>query len=131
MTDFAQFVAVNDDTLTLPDPHTGDIDISFQDIALADIDRSRTAIVMFKVGGDGFARLRMRFNSGTEHVIDFTSTPAAPRTWHEIFPGQDLRSANNELVILVDQVGGAAGAFGGAGRVRLSDIVILYHASAN
>lgn len=130
MVDFAQFVAVSDDTFVLPDPQTKDIDVSFSNITLADLDPTRTAVAMFKVGGEGFVRLRMRFNSGTDHFIDFTSTPGVSRTWHEIFPGSDLRSTRNELTVSVAPAV-VPGGFGTEGRIRLSDIVILYHASAS
>lgn len=131
MVDFAQFVTVSDEAFLLPDPRTKDIDISFPNITLADLDRTRGAVAMFKVGGEGFVRLRMRFNSGTEHFIDFTSTPGVSRTWHEIFPGSDLRNSGNELTVSVAPAAVPGGVFGTEGQIRLSDIVILYHASAS
>jgi hypothetical protein len=129
MAEFAQFVAVtaSDDAFILPDPQTGDIDTTFPNIDLDNLDRTRTAVAMFKVGHEGQAQLQMRLNSGNEHFIDFTSGSAPIRTWHEIFPGEDLQVSNNQLTISVTSL---ATPFGGKGRVRLSDIVILYHAIA-
>jgi hypothetical protein len=129
MAECAQFVAVtaSDESFLLPDPPTGDIDITFPNIDLADLDRTRTAVAMFKVGHQGSARLQMRFNSGNEHFIDFRSGPAPIRTWHEIFPGEDLQVSNNQLTISVELF---PTPFGQNGPVRLSDIVILYHAIA-
>jgi hypothetical protein len=129
MVECAQFVAVtaSDDSFILPDPPTGDIDITFPNIDLANLDRTRTAVAMFKVGHEGSARLQMRFNAGNEHFIDFTSGSAPIRTWHEIFPGDDLQVSDNHLTISVTSLDTP---FGGNGRVRLSDIVILYHSIA-
>jgi hypothetical protein len=132
MAEFAQFVAViaSDDSVILPDPQTGDIDIGFRNIEFADLDRSRTALAMFKVGGEGTARLRMRFNAGNDHFIDFTSSSGAARTWHEVFRGEDLQVSNNELVVSVSQLGLEQGLPYPVelGRVQLSDIVVFYHA---
>ena len=129
MADYAQFVAVtaSDGGVLLPDPQTGDIDITFSNIDLANLDRTRTALAMFKVGHEGSVRLRMQFNSGNEHFINFANGPAPIRTWHEIFPGEDLQVSDNQLAISVTSL---STPFGGIGRVRLSDIVILYHAIA-
>jgi hypothetical protein len=125
MPEFAQFVAVtaSDESFILPDPQTADIDVTFRNIDLANLDRTRTAVAFFKVSGDGFVRLQMRFNAGNDHFIDFTSTPGVERTWHEVFRGEDLQVVDNELTVSVSQAGVFAG-----GRIRLSDILVLYHA---
>ena len=125
---FAQFVAItaSDEGFILPDPQSGDIDISFQNIDLVDLDRTRTAVAMFTATGNGTVRLRMRFNSGNDRFIDFTSVSATTRTCHEVFRGEDLQISNNELTISVSRADGTIG----LGRVRLSDIVIFYHATA-
>jgi hypothetical protein len=125
MPEFAQFVAVTaaDNPFRLPDPNTGDIDVTFPNIDLANLDQNRTAVALFKIAGQGFVTLRMRFNSGNDHIVDFLSTPDATRTWHEVFPGSDLRASNNELTISVERVNVL-----GSGSVMLSDIVIFYHA---
>ena len=124
MPEFAQFVVVpgSDSAFTLPDPQSG-TDRHFRDIDVADLDPSRTAVVMFKVTPRGKVELRMRFNAGNEHFIDFDFDAPAPsstipRSWHEVLAGDDLKPADNELVVSVS----------GSGSVVLSDIVVLYHA---
>jgi hypothetical protein len=66
MSEFAQFVVVpgSDSAFTLPDPQSGSTDRHFQNIDVADLNPSRTAVVMFKVTPRGQAKLRMRFNTG-------------------------------------------------------------------
>jgi hypothetical protein len=125
MSEVAQFVVVpgSDSAFTLPDPKSGLNDRHFQDIHATDLDPARSAVVMFKVTPRGQIRLRMRFNSGSEHFIDFefdapATTSTIPRSWHEVLAGSDLKPADNELVVSVS----------GSGSVLLSDIVILYHA---
>jgi hypothetical protein len=120
MPEFAQFIALSDDYLTL----TGGESWPFT-FDLPDLDLKRTVILMFKVSGQSGVRLLMtrRDPAASTTLIDFTldSTFATPRSWHEIVPKNVFRVTDNELVVDNPETPSV-------GKVTVSDIVVLYHA---
>ncbi|NEC92644.1 hypothetical protein [Streptomyces sp. SID12501] len=121
---FAQFVALSDSLMVLPEPISGDHHHHFEKIELAGLDSGRTVILTFKLKVSGKAHLAMSFNK-KPNCIDYNFDPpepesTRPRSWHEIIPGSDLKASNNELVVTTS----------GQGRVEFSDIVLLYHANS-
>jgi hypothetical protein len=73
MAEFAQFVAVPgmDDWFTVPTEPTESSTRVSELFDLPNLDSTRTVVLMFKVKPHGDVRLLMRFNAGSEHVIDF------------------------------------------------------------
>lgn len=115
------FVGGTDTTFKVPDD-SGINDKHIANTDLPDLASAGVAVLMFKVMPIGVMTLRMRFNSGSERVIDFSAAGSEesnwPRSWHEVFPVTDVRESNNELTISVPE-----------GRAAISDIVIIYPAS--
>jgi hypothetical protein len=122
--EFSQFVAITDETFVLDPslPHIGER--TFTGIDLADLNRSRTAVLAFRLTVHGIVHLKMRFNAN-EHCIDYKFDPpepaaTRPRSWHEVLPGSHLDRDDNYLLISTT----------GSGTVDISDIVLFYHAES-
>lgn len=122
MTEFAQFVALADDAFTLPLTPSPTTDFERGPFPLADLDRSRTAVLAFRVRAHGTPRLQMTLNQ--QSVVSYEFDPpepesTRPRSWHEVVPGNILDPQVNFFVAAVT----------GSGSIDLSDIVLFYHAS--
>ena len=140
--EFAQFVAVRDDPIVLPDPAVphgwldeGDhFDFVIQNLDLADLNTGRTALLLFKVQTWGHVRLRMAFNRRSP-CIDYkfespeNTVVVVPRSWHEVVPGSDLLAQSNQLLVSVSPTR-VVPPFQAGGHVVVSDIVLQYHATA-
>jgi hypothetical protein len=142
--EFAQFVALTDDPVRLPDPRLvefwpayDEVALKIENIDLPNLNADRTAVLAFKVTPYGGGRLRMRFNDRAGPSIDRVFTqlrtdgeqvpePPVARSWHEIVAGRLLKPENNSLVIsLTPQADIPPFALGPY--VVISDIVIFYH----
>jgi hypothetical protein len=121
---FAQFIHVfgTDDPFHLPDSGKITRDFHFD---LKDLNPERTAVVMFLVKAQGTVRLSMWFNDNPSDDLSFTfqsSDPESMRSFHEVLQdARRLTDGRNKLSIQAD---------GGPGEVRISDVVLLYHAQA-
>jgi hypothetical protein len=130
MPDSAQFVVLpgTDASFILPHPQTGKTSKEIANIDLVGLDRSRTALLMFKVQARGRLHLSMLFNQAETLDIDYEfdlpgqSVDWATRTWHEVVPGTHLKELGNHL-----SVKGTPRSSGNT--IVLSDMVIFYHAT--
>jgi hypothetical protein len=119
MPEFAQFIVLQTE-FSLPDPDTGNT-FHVRPIAFPDLDRTRTAILLYNMTVDGDVQhLTMRFNDH-EPFAEYDRLPKSAEpwnSWHEIIQGSDLKVDNNELVVVVN----------GPGIVQLFHLVVFYHA---
>jgi hypothetical protein len=122
MPSFAQFVAIRDDLFLLPDPANSSInDLHIKNIDCHGVERSRSALLLFRLKVNNVVRLLMHFNDH-EHIVDYNFDPpepeaTRPRSWHEVIPGNHLKDTDNVLTIAVQ----------GEGSVEISDLVVVYH----
>jgi hypothetical protein len=126
--EFAQFVHVTrtDEPFDLPDGDQDDPDRKCLPFDLVDLNPDRTAVVMFLVRAQGAVRLLVQFNDKTPRDISFRFDPSdseSTRSFHEVLPGDHLRDGRNELCI-------EARTLDEKGSLRISDVVLFYHAKA-
>jgi hypothetical protein len=123
---FAQFVAFGPDQKE-DEAFILDRDDAFRCFTrtLADLDESRTAVVMFKVKPQGRALLELWFNDkefDIFHEFDRSDSKSV-RTFHEVVPpGRLRRSGSNELCVESGNIDGQP-----PGTLEISDIVVFYH----
>jgi hypothetical protein len=143
--EFAQFVALRDEPLRLPDPRRfedwpayEEVATKIENIDLPNLNADRTAVLAFKVTPHYGGRLRMRFNDRAGPSVDriFTQLradgeqvngPPIARSWHEIVAGRLLKPDNNSLVISITPMADIP-PFSSGPFIVISDIVIFYHA---
>jgi hypothetical protein len=123
---FAQFVAFGPDQKE-DEAFTLDRDDAFRCFTrtLADLDESRTAVVMFKVKAQGRALLELWFNDKEFDIFhEFDRSDAkSVRTFHEVVPpGRLKRAGSNELCVESGEIDGQP-----PGTLEISDIVVFYH----
>ena len=115
MPNVAAIRTLQDANLEIPDPDTGVNDRHFQ-FDLPDY-VPRQSVLMFRLRAleDSTFQFRIQGTDALSHNLQAEST----RTFHEIYPGGALKEAGNELILFV-----------GAGRVAVSDILVLYQETA-
>jgi parallel beta-helix repeat protein len=116
MPNVAAIQTFQDSNLEIPDPTTGVTDRHFQ-FDLPDY-VPRESLLMFRLRAleDSIFQFRIQ---GTDTLVHNLKADAT-RTFHENYPGGALKEAGNELILSV-----------GAGRVAVSDILILYQVNAS
>src|SRR5688572_2826617 len=114
MPNVAAIRTLQDANLEIPDP-TGVNDRHFQFDLPGYV--SRHSILLFRLRALEDSTFQFRIQ-GTDTLIHHLQNEAT-RTFHEVYPGDALKEAGNELVLFV-----------GAGRVVVSDILILYQVEA-
>ena len=110
MADFARFRAVSGDSsqsqtdfpVTL---ESGPNETKSFTIDLPNLDRTRAAVLMFKVNGIDGSHLKMVNHptpTTSQTVIDFKSddTFTKPRSWHEIVQGNQFSETSNKLAMI-------------------------------
>lgn len=114
MPNAAAIRTLQDSNLEIPDPNTGINDRHFQFDLPEYVPRS--SILMFRLRAleNSTFQFRIQGTDPLTHVLQKEAT----RTFHEIYPGDALKEAGNELILFV-----------GAGRVAVSDILVLYQVS--
>jgi hypothetical protein len=126
MDKYAEWVHVvgTDDEFVLPNPASSrPRNFPFD---LVDLDPSRFAVVMFMIKTQGAVWLELRFNDH-EPAISFDFDPSdsqSVRSFHEVLPAAHLKEGRNQLFIQAGSPGD------GSGRLRISDVVLHYHAKA-
>lgn len=104
-------------SVTLPEPPTGDIDreLNFSTPA---VEVGRRSILTFKVNPDGDVSYEMTLNGTT--ILTHRLTTAATRVMQEVIDSDILSADNNELVVTRTV---------GPGSVSLSDMVVHFQAN--
>jgi hypothetical protein len=119
MPTIADFLIVEEDSVTLPKAGTDDIDHDYPEFDLTDVATGGRSVLMFRVNPSGTS-VTLQVTLNDESVLTQTFDSEPQRSWHEVVQRDILKETENKLTITRT---------GGPGSVTVSDVVLLHQAA--